>query len=359
MQLRIPGPTPCPQEVLEAMSVQMFNHRGKVFDALINKITPRVQQVYQTKNDVYILTSSGTGGMEAAVVNVLSPGDTVLALIIGVFGQRFANIAETFGANVKRLEFPWGTAADPDAVRDVLKSDPTIKAVLVTHNETSTGAANDLATISKVVKEFDKLLLVDAISSLSSIDLQTDNWNCDVVVSASQKGWMVPPGIAFVSISERGWQANSRAKMPRFHWDFEKAKSFLEKGQTPWTPAVSLFVALDIGLDFILKEGLPNIFARHARVGQMTREGVKKLGFELFADEKCASNTVTSVKGNEKVDANKLRKVLEDEYGVILAGGQTDLAGKIFRIGHLGYISEKDIEETLDAIAKAMPKAAP
>jgi aspartate aminotransferase-like enzyme len=359
MQLRIPGPTPCPQEVLEAMSVQMFNHRGKVFDALIKRITPRVQQVYQTKNDVYILTSSGTGGMEAAVVNILSPGDTVLSLIIGVFGQRFANIAETFGANVKRLEFPWGTAADPDAVRDALKSDPSIKAVLVTHNETSTGAANDLAAISKVVKEFDKLLLVDAISSLSSIDLQTDNWNCDVVVSASQKGWMVPPGIAFVSISERGWQANSRAKMPRFHWDFEKAKSFLEKGQTPWTPAVSLFVALDIALNGILKEGLPKIFARHARVGQMTREGVKKLGFELFADETCASNTVTSVKGNEKVDANKLRKVLEDEYGVILSGGQANLAGKIFRIGHLGYVSEKDIEETLDAIAKAMPKAAP
>jgi aspartate aminotransferase-like enzyme len=337
----------------------MFNHRGKVFDALIKKITPGVQQVYQTKNDVFILTSSGTGGMEAAVVNVLSPGDTVLSVIIGVFGQRFATIAETFGANVKRLEFPWGTAADPDVVRDALKSDPSIKAVLVTHNETSTGATNDLAAISKVVKEFDKLLLVDAISSLSSIDLQTDNWNCDVVVSASQKGWMVPPGIAFISISERGWQAHSQAKMPRFHWDLTKAKSFLEKGQTPWTPAVSLFVALDAGLDFILKEGLSNIFARHARLGQMTREGVKKLGFELFADESCASNTVTSVKGNDKVDANKLRKVLEDEYGVILAGGQTDLAGKIFRIGHLGYVTEKDIEETLDAIAKAMPKAAP
>jgi aspartate aminotransferase-like enzyme len=358
MQLRIPGPTPCPPDVLEAMGKQMINHRGKEFADMLNRITEKMKQLYQTKSDLYILTGSGTGSLEAAVVNMFSPGDKVLSASIGVFGNRFADIAAGYGVDVTRLKFEWGTPVDPDRVRQALKADPKIKAVLLTHNETSTGVTNDLQAITAVINEFDKLILVDAISSLGCIDLKPDAWKCDVVITGSQKGWMVPPGLAMVSISERGWKAHAQAKIPRFYWDFTRAKSYFEKGQTPWTPAISMFFALDVSLDMMLKEGLTNVFARHAKIGDITRKGVKSLGLSLFpADEKYASNTVTAVKGSDKVDPPKLQKVLREEYKVVVSGGQGDLTGKIFRIGHLGWVTEADIKETLDAIGKALPKA--
>ena len=231
--LRIPGPTPCPSEVLQAMTKQMINHRGPEFRQLINEVTTKLKQLFQTKDDVFLLTGSGTAGLEAAIVNTLSPGDKVLSVAIGVFGERFASIAEQFGAEVIPLRFEWGKAADADAVRQALHTDPKIKAVLVTHNETSTGVTNDLASISSIVKEYNKLLLVDAISSLGSINLPVDDWHCDVTVTASQKGWMVPPGLAMVSVSQEAWQAHETAKMPRLYWDFAQAKSYSEKGQTP------------------------------------------------------------------------------------------------------------------------------
>lgn len=358
MQLRIPGPTPCPPEVLEAMGKQMINHRGSQFAEMLNRITEKMKQLYKTKNDLFILTGSGTGSLEAAVVNMFSPGDKVLSASNGVFGNRFADIAAGYGADVTRLKFEWGTAVDPDGVRQALKADPKIKAVLVTHNETSTGVTNDVQAIAAVINEFDKLILVDAISSLGCIDLQPDVWKCDVVVTGSQKGWMVPPGLAMVSISEKGWKAHAQAKIPRFYWDFTRAKNYFEKGQTPWTPAISLLFALDVSLDMMFKEGLTNIFARHAKVGDMTRKGVKALGLTILpADEKYASNTVTAVKGSDKVDPPKLQKILREEYKVVVSGGQGDLTGKIFRIGHLGWVTEADIKETLDAIGKALPKA--
>jgi aspartate aminotransferase-like enzyme len=356
-QLRIPGPTPCPPEVLEAMARPMINHRGAEYHQMLQDVTEKLKQVFQTKNDLYILTGSGTGGLEAAAVNTLSPGDKVLSVSIGVFGDRWANIARIFGAEVIQLNFEWGKAADPDAVAKALKANPGVKAVMVTHNETSTGVTNDLAAIAKIVKGAGKLLLVDAISSLSSIDLPVDKWGCDVVVSGSQKGWMVPPGMAFASVSQEAWKAFAQAKMPRFYWDFGKAKSYLEKGENPWTPAVSIVFALTVALDMILKEGIKNIFARHARVGKMTRDGIKALGLPLFADEKYASNTVTSVGIPEDLDGAKLRQILRTEYGVVLSGGQQKLDGKIFRIGHLGMVDEKDIQEVLAAIKAALPKA--
>jgi len=357
MQLRIPGPTPCPPEVLKAVGGQMINHRGKQFGEIIQDVTLKLKRLFQTKNDVFLLTSSGTGGMEAAVINTLSPGDKVLALCCGFFGDRFAEIPECYGGEVKRLSFEWGKPCDPDAVRQALKADSGIKAVLVTHNETSTGVTNDLKSISAIAKEFDKLVLVDAISGLGSIDLPVDAWQCDVVVTASQKGWMVPPGLAMVSVSEKAWQAHAKAKMPRYYFDFSKAKSYLEKGQTPWTPCVSAFFGLTVALDMLLAEGLPNIFARHARIAGLARSGVKSMGLSLFPDEKYASNTVSAIKASEKLNVAKLLQMLRDEYKVVLAGGQGNLAGKIFRIGHLGWIKEKDIKEVLDAIAKALPKA--
>jgi aspartate aminotransferase-like enzyme len=358
-QLRIPGPTPCPDEVLKAMSRQMINHRGPQFGQMLTDITAKLKQVFQTKGDVFLLTGSGTGGLEAAVVNTLSPGDKVLSVAIGVFGERFASIAAQFGAEVVPLRFEWGKAADVDSIRRALKSDAKIKAVLITHNETSTGVTNDLEAISSVVKEFDKLLLVDAISSLGSIKLPVDDWHCDVVVTASQKGWMVPPGLAMVSVNQEAWQANAKAKMPRFYWDFAKAKDYLGKSpaQTPWTPVISVVFALSVALDMMLKEGLDNIAARHARVGQAARKGVKSLGLSLFAEENHASNTVTAVAAPEGLDVKKMNKTLREEHKVILSGGQQKLDGKIFRIGHLGWVTENDIKEVIAKLKIVLPQA--
>jgi len=325
--LRIPGPTPLPDEVLKAMSKQMINHRGVEFQQILH------------------------------VVNTLSPGDKVLSVSTGVFGERFAAIAQEFGAEVIPLRFEWGTAADADAVRQALQAEPKVKAVLVTHNETSTGITNDMAAISSVVKEFDKLLLVDAISGLGSLNLPVDEWHCDVVVTGSQKGWMAPPGLAMVSISEQAWQAHADAKMPRFYWDFSRAKSYLEKGQTPWTPAITAVFALSLSLEMMLQEGLPNIIARHARVARAARDGIKSLGLNLFAEESHASNTVTSVAASDGLDTKKMLKIMREEQEIVLAGGQQTLDGKIFRIGHLGWVSEDDIAAVISALKIVLPKA--
>jgi len=357
MSLRIPGPTPCPEKVLHAMSKQMINHRGKEFGEMMVRITARLKDLFQTKGDVFILTSSGTGGMEASIANTLSPGDKVLSLSNGVFGDRYATIAERFGAEVTRVKFEWGKAVEPDGADKALKADDKIKAVLVTHNETSTGVTNDLGAIASVVRKYDKLLLVDAISSLGCIDLPVDKWGCDVVVTGSQKGWMVPPGLAFISASERAWQAHKVAKMPRFYWDFAQARDFLQKNQTPWTPAVSIFYALDVALPLMLEEGMPNIFARHARLGHKAREGVKSLGLTLYAEEKVASNTVTAVNAPPGVDGKKITEIMRDEHGIVLSGGQSTLAGKIFRIGHLGFVTDSEIDDVIRELSHALPKA--
>jgi aspartate aminotransferase-like enzyme len=332
------------------MTKQMINHRGDEFGQILNGVTAKLKQLFQTKNDVFLLTGSGTGGLEAAIVNTLSPGDKVLSVSIGVFGERFAAIAGQFGAEVIPLRFEWGKPADADAVRQALQAEPGIKAVLVTHNETSTGVTNDLASISSAVKEFDKLLLVDAISSLGSINLPVDDWHCDVTITGSQKGWMVPPGLAMVSMSQEAWQAHETAKMPRFYWDFTRARSYLEKGQTPWTPAVSTVFALSVSLEMMLKEGLPNIVARHARVAKASRDGIKSLGLSLFAEESHASNTVTAIKSPDGLEVKKMLQILREEHQVILAGGQQQLAGKIFRIGHLGWVTEDDIRAVISAL---------
>ncbi len=356
-ELRIPGPTPCPDEVLQAMAKQMINHRGEEFAGILNGVTDKLKQIFQTRNDIFLLTGSGTGGLEAAIVNTLSPGDKVLCISIGVFGDRFTNIAQKFGAEVIPLRFEWGKAADAGIVRRALQNDIKIKAVLVTHNESSTGVTNDLASISSVIEEYDKLLLVDAVSSLGSINLPVDNWHCDVVVTASQKAWMTPPGLAMVSVSQKAWKAHSSAKMPRFYWDFAQAKSYLEKGQTPWTPAISTVFALAAALEMMLKEGLPNIFTRHIRTGKTARDGVKTLGLFLFADEGYASNTVTAVSSSNGLDTKKLLRILREEHRIVLNGGQQQLDGKIFRIGHLGWVTEDNIKTVISALKVVLPQA--
>ena len=357
MNLRIPGPIPVPDDILGAMATPMMNHRGAEFKELLYRVTDRLQTVYDTSSDVFVLTSSGTGAMEAAVVNTLSPGDKVICATIGSFGDRFGQIAEIFGADVTTLRFPAGEAVDVDALRTALRADPGVKAVLVTHNETNTGVTNDLESIAAVVKgEFDKLLLVDGISSVCSLPLHTDAWGCDVVTSASQKGWMLPPGLAFLSFSERAWQAHAEATMPRFYFDAAQYRKYLEMGQPPYTPALSAMFALDLALQQIVDEGMENVFRRHAEIGRMTREGVKALGLSVFPDERIASNTVTAVRVPEGMDADELRAAVRKDYDVILAGAYGELTGKMFRIGHLGMVDPRDIAEMLEAIGGSLAK---
>ncbi len=356
MNLRVPGPTPCPDVVLQAGAAPMVNHRGKEFAAVIEEVTANLKEIFQTKHDVLTLTASGTGAMEASVVNMLSPGDKVLCVSIGAFGDRLTSIAEAFGAQVIKLPFPVGTAADPGAIKDALSKDSEIKAVLVTHNETSTGVTNDIQAISKAVKEYDKLIIVDAISSMGSVPFPVDDWDCDVVMSGSQKGWMCPPGLAMVSVNERAWEAHKQAKMPRFYWDFTQTKRSLERNENPWTPAVSIFFSMQVALRLMKEEGMEVIYARQEKIGKMTREGVKSLGLSLFAEESHASNTVTAVTVPEGVQAGDLIRTIRDEHAVELAGGQASLTGKIFRIGHLGLVTEEDITQVLEALRESLPK---
>ena len=358
MNLRIPGPTPCPDDVLEAMSGQMVNHRGPEFAELLSRVTDGLKRFFQTEHDVLVLTASGTGAMEAVVVNTLSPGDRVLAVSIGAFGDRFGVIAETYGADVERLSFDWGMAADPEAVAEALANDDSLRAVLLTHNETATGVTNDLEAIAGACRRVrpDVLILVDAISSLGSLPCSVDAWDLDVVATGSQKGWMVPPGLAMVSVSPRGWEAFEQAKMPRFYFDFGRAKEMLAKGQTPWTPAVSVFYALDVALKRLLADGLGTVVERQRLLGALTRERVRSLGLELFADEQHASDTVTAVRVPEGVDWAAMNKMLREEYQLVLAGGQGKLAGQIFRIGHLGWVSEDEIEAAIESLRGALPR---
>jgi len=346
-----------PPEVLEAVARPMVDHRGREFAGLIQRVVSQLKEFFQTRGDVLILSASGTGGMEAAVVNTLSPGDKVLVVSIGAFGDRFAAIAETFGAEVTVLSYEWGTAADPEDVRRALAQHPEIKAVLVTHNETSTGVTNPLEEIAGVVREAERLLLVDGVSSLGAVPLDTDGWGLDVVVTGSQKGWMVPPGLAFVSMSERAWKANESAKMARFYFDLAKHRDLLPKGQTPWTPTVSVFFGLEVALERMAVEGLERVFARHARLARQVREGVRALGLDLLCtDARFVSNTVTAVRCPDGVEVAALRNLLEEEYDVVLAGGQGKLSGKIFRIGHLGLVDEEDIRHTLEGLEAALPR---
>jgi aspartate aminotransferase-like enzyme len=333
----------------------MINHRGKDFAELLDRTTGLLKGFFNTGNDVFILTASGTGGMEAAVVNTLSPGDPVLAVANGYFGERLGTIASRYGAQVTRLDFPWGQPADPDEVSQALHKDPAIKAVLMVHNETSTGVTNPLAQLCRVVKGFDKLLVVDGISSMGSLDFRVDDWGIDVAITASQKGWMAPPGLAMLSFSPRAWEAHARATMPRFYWDVEAAQRFLEKGQTPFTPAVSTFYAMLASLELMAEEGQQRIIERHRQVADAVRQGVRGLGLSLFPPEEYASNTVSAIRVPEGVEARQLLGLMA-QRDIILSGGQGQLEGRIFRIGHLGWVTIEDARVVLSALEAALPQ---
>ena len=349
--LRIPGPTALPPSVREAGARQMINHRGPEFAAMLERVMSGMKPYFGTTGDVAILSCAGTGGLEAAVVNVLSPGDRVLAVSIGSFGDRFAKIASTYGAEVTRIAVEWGQAADPAEIRSALAAAPApgVRAVLLTHNETSTGVMNPIPVLAEAIREAapDALVVVDSVSGLGAVPFDMDGWGIDLVVTGSQKAWMAAPGLAMVAASERAWAAMETATMPRFYLDLRGHRDAHVKGQTPWTPALAVVYQVDEGLALMAREGAPAIFARHEACAAAARAGLRALGFELFADPRFASRTVTAVKVPDGLDWKAFNTGLKAQ-GLVLAGGQGKLTGLIFRLGHLGSVT---LGEILDAIS--------
>ncbi len=353
-QLRIPGPTPLPERVVRSMNRPMIDHRGPEFAAILAEVTAGAKRVFKTKNDLLLLTSSGTGGLESAVANLVSPGDEVVVALCGNFGERFAALASAYGADVVRLEFEWGQPVDAGDLEVILQRHPKARVVLLTHNETSTGLTNPLRELARTARSAERLVVVDGVSSISSIDIETDAWGIDVAVSGSQKGWMAPPGLALVSVSERAWVQQAKARSPRFYFDWKEAKTWADKGMTPFTPAVPVAFALQEGLRMLEEEGLANVYERHARLARATQAGLQALGFQLFAQDGYRSNTVTSALPPEGLDVAALRKLLDTKYGVVIAGGQAKMTGKMVRVGHLGAVAEGDVVQVIWAMEQAL-----
>ena len=353
-QLRIPGPTPLPERVVRSMNRPMIDHRGPEFAAILAEVTAGAKRVFKTKNDLLLLTSSGTGGLESAVANLVTPGDEVVVALCGNFGERFAALASAYGADVVRLEFEWGQPVDAGDLELILQRHPKARVVLLTHNETSTGLTNPLRELAQTARSAERLVVVDGVSSISSIDIKTDAWGIDVAVSGSQKGWMAPPGLALVSVSERAWVQQAKARSPRFYFDWKEAKTWADKGMTPFTPAVPVAFALQEGLRMLEEEGLANVYERHARLARATQAGLQALGFQLFAQDGYRSNTVTSALPPAGLDVAALRKLLDTKYGVVIAGGQAKMTGKMVRVGHLGAVAEGDVVQVIWAMEQAL-----
>lgn len=347
--LRIPGPTALPASVREAGARQMINHRGPEFAAMLERILTGMKPYFGTTNDIAMISSAGSGGLEAAVVNTLSPGDRVVGVSIGSFGDRFAKIATTYGADVTKVEAEWGYAAAAEEVREVLRATPGTKAVLLTHNETSTGVMNPIAQLAAAIREEapDALILVDSVSGLGAVPFEMDAWGVDLVVTGSQKAWMAAPGLAMIAASPRAWAAMETSTMPRFYLDLRAHRESHANGQTPWTPAIAVVYQVDEGLRIMAAEGKDGVFARHEACAAAARAGLTALGFELFADPAVASKTVTAANVPEDLDWKSFNGEVK-RRGVVLAGGQGKLTGKIFRLGHLGSVT---LEEILGAMS--------
>ena len=341
--LRIPGPTPLPPSVREAGARQMVNHRGPDFAALLGRIQVGMRPFFGTTGDIAILSCAGTGGLEAAIVNTLSPGDAVLGVSIGAFGDRFASIAEAYGAKVDRMAAEWGWAAAPDEVRERLGRGD-YRAVLLTHNETSTGVMNRIPELAAAIHAAapEALVLVDSVSALGAVPFELDGWGVDLVVTGSQKAWMAAPGMAMIAASERGWAAMETARMPRYYLDLRRHRAGLANGETPWTPAIAVAFQVDEGVRLMTEEGRDAVFARHAACAAATRAGLEGLGFELFADAADRSLTVTAARIPDGLDWKAFNAELRGR-GLVVAGGQGKLTGKVFRVGHLGAVAVDDI----------------
>ena len=352
----IPGPTPVPEKVLQALGKHPIGHRSKEFQDLVKSTTENLKWLHQTQNDILTITGSGTAAMEAGIINSLSKGDKVICGENGKFGQRWVKVAKEFGLEVIKIDAEWGNPLNPDDFKKILEKDKEkeIKAVILTHSETSTGVINDLKTISSYIREHKKALsIVDCVTSLGASNVPVDEWELDIVASGSQKGYMIPPGLSFISMSEKAWKASENSNLPKFYLNLKSYRKSLSSNSNPYTPAVNLVFALDESLNMMKEEGLENIFARHNRHKLAMSHAIKALNLKLFADIESLSPAVTAIE-TEQIDAEEFRKEIKNKFDILLAGGQDHLKGKIFRVGHLGYVNDRDIITIIAAISNTL-----
>jgi aspartate aminotransferase-like enzyme len=354
--LMSPGPTSVPPEVLEAGARQVIHHRGGDFRALMRRCLERLRLVYRTEGDVLVFTASGTGAFESAVANLFSPGDRVLAVTAGEFGDRWIAMARAYGLDVQELRYAWGETPQAADVAARLEETGAATAFVV-HSETSTGVVCDLEPIARAARGAGALLVVDAVSSLGAVPVETDAWGLDVVVAGSQKALMTPPGLSFAAVSEAAWERAAGGSLPRFYFDWRKLKAALDDGSTPSTPAVSIVAQLDVALGLLLEEGLEAAFARHAALGRACREGAKAMGLSLFSPDEERSAVVTAICLPDGVDARDLVRSLRERFGITVAGGHGELAARVFRVGHIGHYDVFDITTTLAAVEELLAES--
>lgn len=352
--LMTPGPTNVPERVLRKMGEPMLHHRTKEYGKIFGEMSERLKYVFQTKNPVLTFPAAGTGGLEAAVVNMFSKGDKVLAVSIGEFGNRFIKIAEIYGVKVDIIEVPWGKGVEVEDIKENLRDDH--KALIVTHNETSTAATNPIEKIGAFMKDKKQLFIVDGVSSIGGIEAKMDDWNIDVLITASQKALMSPPGLSFIGVSDKAWEANKNSTLPKFYWDLFNARKYLERPtpENPYTPAVSLIVGTNEALKMIEEEGLYNVYERHEKLALKLRYEVERMGLKIYTDKRFLSNTVTAILFEEDGAASRIKKTMEEEHDIIIAGGQGNLKGKMIRIGHMGCVNQEMIDMTLYALKKCL-----
>ena len=354
--LRIPGPTPLSPQVLSSLSQQMISHRGKGYEKIHQEVISNLQYFFQTKNPIYLLTASGTAGLETAVVNFFSPGDPVIFFTCGEFGNRWAEIGRRYGLNVNQIKFPEGTVVKKEIVQQTLKKTKKLAGVFITHNETGTGVLNDLFAIAPIVKSHpDKpLLLVDSVSALGAVNLPMDDLKIDVLVTASQKAWMSSPGLAMIAVSLYAWEKHQISTFPRYYFDLTLYEKFGQKNQTPATPAVSVLFSLQTALKIMRKQGREKIFKKHLELKDHFRRQINKIGLKLVVDDKEASPTVTSIWPPEGVDEVVWRKLLREKYQTVIAGGMGGFKGKIVRVAHMGYVTKKDLDQVIISFRKSL-----
>ena len=345
-----PGPTMLPPEVSLKMAEPIMHHREPEFEKIFAEIREGLKYLFQTKNEVLVFTSSGTGAMEGAVSNILSKGDKAVVVRGGKFGERWGEICKAYGIEFIPIDVEWGRAVDPKRIKELLESDPSIRAVYTQASETSTGVRHPIQAIADLVKRYeDKVVVVDAITGIGVFNIPTEAWGLDVVISGSQKALMLPPGLSFATLSDKAWKLVEKASLPRYYFDFKKELKSTKKNQSSYTPAISLFVGLRETLRMIRKEGLEAIFHRHEKLAEATRRAVKALGLELYAPDS-PSNAVTAVKIPEGIDGEKLKDLFFEKFGITVAEGQDRAKGKIIRIAHLGYYERLDMVMVLSAL---------